>query len=69
MSNMKESPEIKAWRENWENSVWECGITGMCITITPEMVVRGAFYIFGDSYVDLGDQYYCRMGGAPRRVE
>lgn len=60
---------LDEWRESWENTTWRCGKTGEQITITPEMVMFGAFYQFGESYVDLGNEFYSRFGGHPVRVE
>lgn len=65
----QETEKIKEWRDYWTDSVWECEETGKRLTITPEMVYFNAFYTFGNSYVDLGDSYYCRLGGSPKRIE
>ncbi|MNK14317.1 hypothetical protein D3C87_324220 [compost metagenome] len=63
-----EDPKTKEWRESWENTTWQCTKTGKQITITPEMVTMGAFYSFGESYVDLGNEFYSRFGGYPVQV-
>lgn len=65
----KETPALENWRKSWENTKWVCCETGESLTITPEMVKIGACYSFGNSYVDLGDEYYGRMGGNPKKVE
>lgn len=63
-----ENSKLKEWRERWENTTWRCKISGEQITISPEMVKIGAFYRFGESYIDLGNEFYCRFGGYPEEV-
>jgi len=48
----------------WAGTKWRCNITGEVLVI-PDDVKEGQFFEFGMSFIDVGDGYYSRMGGAP----
>ena len=52
----------------WASTKWRCNITGE-VLIIPEDVKEKQFFTFGDSFIDVGDGYYSRMGGAPIYIE
>jgi len=52
----------------WANTKWRCGITGDELTI-PSNVRPKQFFKFGESFIDIGDGYYSRMGGRPIYIE
>jgi len=52
----------------WAGTHWKCGITGKEL-IVPDDVKPKQMFIFGQSFIDVGDGYYSRMGGQPMYVE
>ena len=52
----------------WGGRKFKCGITGEEITL-PSVIHRGQFFAFGQSFVDVGDEFMCRFGGNPVELE
>ena len=63
----KEAPpaykkRLAEFRKTWAGRTFRCNTTGVEFTI-PEDVYYRQFFAFGESYIDLGDGYYWRVGG------
>lgn len=54
--------------EMFAGTSWTCTKTGDVITLPDEIFPR-QFFRVGESYLDVGDGYYCRMGGWIVKVE
>lgn len=66
LSKIAESPRsqklLKDFRDKWVGRTFRCKKTGVEFTI-PEDVFYKQFFSFGDSFIDVGDGYYSRVGG------
>lgn len=51
----------------WGGTKWKCGITDEEFTM-PNVVTRGQFFQFGNSFIDVGDEFMCRLGGNPIKI-
>lgn len=53
---------LEEFRKWWVGRTFRCKTTGVKFTI-PDDVRPKVFYSFGESYIDVGDGYYSRVGG------
>ena len=66
------NPEVESLTEYlsriWGGRKFKCGITGEELTM-PDIIYRGEFFSFGESFIDIGNEYYCRTGGNPIEIK
>ena len=60
--------QLAEFRKLWAGRKFRCKATGEEFTI-PADVYYKAYYTFGNSSVDVGDGYYCRIGGDIEEVK
>lgn len=60
--------DIEDFRKFWVGRQFRCCTTGVILTI-PDNVRPKEFFQFGDSYIDVGDDYYFRAGGKFEEIE
>ena len=72
LAKREASPEYKKrlaeFRKTWAGRTFRCNTTGVEFTI-PDNIYYRQFFAFGDSFIDLGDGYYCRVGGDVEEIK
>ena len=53
---------MNSWLDKWKGRQFKCTLTGEILVI-PDDVRPGQFFSFGECFIDIGNEYYCRGGG------